>query len=238
MGASNSREFHLKSREKKIEKSEDLLRNCLDVLGKAEVTVLWPRRAERRGTEPTSFGRQVMATKKTTQPAAVHGQPAITEAALEPPGTDTTVAKAAEVETSGAEVHGNHQRTIPFKGKRAAKPRSQKQGKARSAANQAETMIPKSQKPAPKAKKAEFHDNKLSALDAAAKVLQEAGQPMNCQEMIAAMAAKGYWSSPAGQTPASTLYSALSREIKIKGNQARFQKTARGQFAYQSPKAS
>ena len=61
---------------------------------------------------------------------------------------------------------------------------------------------------------------------------------MNCQDMIQAMAAKGYCSSPAGQTPASTLYSALSREIKIKGNQARFQKTARGQFAYQTPKAS
>src|SRR5262245_2770862 len=37
---------------------------------------------------------------------------------------------------------------------------------------------------------------KLSALDAAALVLAEAGQPMSCQEMIAAMAQKGYWSSP------------------------------------------
>ena len=179
-----------------------------------------------------------MATKKTTQPAAVHGQPAVTEAAGELAGTDTTVAKAAELETTGTQVPGNHQRTIPFKGKGAAKPRTQKPGKAHSAAIQAETTIPKSQKPAPKAKKTEFHDNKLSALDAAAKVLQESGQPMNCQEMIVAMAAKGYWSSPAGQTPASTLYSALSREIKTKGNQARFQKTARGQFAYQTPKAS
>jgi len=153
-------------------------------------------------------------------------------------GADTTVAKTAELETTGAEVPriGNHQRTIRFKGKGAATPRSQKPGKAHSAAIQAETTNPKSQKP--KAMKAEFQDKKLSALDAAAKVLQEAGQPMNCQEMIAAMAAKGYWSSPAGQTPASTLYSALSREIKIKGNQARFQKTARGQFGYQTPKAS
>ena len=79
---------------------------------------------------------------------------------------------------------------------------------------------------------------KLSALDAAAKVLQEAGQPMNCQDMIKAMADKGYWSSPAGKTPAATLYSALAREIKIKGKQARFQKTARGQFVYQTPQAS
>src|SRR5262249_23922980 len=32
----------------------------------------------------------------------------------------------------------------------------------------------------------------LSALDAAARVLGEKGQAMNCQEMIEAMAAKGY----------------------------------------------
>jgi hypothetical protein len=72
---------------------------------------------------------------------------------------------------------------------------------------------------------------RLSALDAAAQVLSEAGQPMNCQEMIAAMTAKGYWTSPAGKTPAATLYSALLREIKTKGDQARFQKTDRGKFA-------
>ncbi|HEV3448674.1 MAG TPA: winged helix-turn-helix domain-containing protein, partial [Gemmataceae bacterium] len=72
---------------------------------------------------------------------------------------------------------------------------------------------------------------KLSALDAAAQVLSEAGEPMNCQEMIAAMTAKGYWTSPAGKTPQATLYSALLREIKTKGDQARFQKTDRGKFA-------
>ena len=33
---------------------------------------------------------------------------------------------------------------------------------------------------------------------------------MNCQEMIEAMAAKGYWKSPGGKTPAATLYSAIS----------------------------
>jgi HB1, ASXL, restriction endonuclease HTH domain len=72
---------------------------------------------------------------------------------------------------------------------------------------------------------------KLSALDAAAQVLSEAGGPMNCQEMIAAMAAKEYWTSPGGKTPQATLYSALTREIKLKGDQARFQKTERGKFA-------
>jgi hypothetical protein len=71
---------------------------------------------------------------------------------------------------------------------------------------------------------------KLSALDAAARVLSESGQPMNCQEMIEAMAAKGYWSSPGGKTPSSTLYSAILRELKSKGSDARFRKTERGKF--------
>src|SRR5262245_21174967 len=54
---------------------------------------------------------------------------------------------------------------------------------------------------------------KCSALDAAFQVLSETGQPMSCPELIAAMTAKGYWSSPKGRTPAATLYSALLREL-------------------------
>ena len=87
---------------------------------------------------------------------------------------------------------------------------------------------PKERKPS--AKKAEKDPSKLSALDAAAKVLAETGRPMTCQELIGAMAAKGYWSSPAGKTPAATLYSAMLREATTKGDQARFVKTERGKF--------
>jgi hypothetical protein len=72
---------------------------------------------------------------------------------------------------------------------------------------------------------------KVSALDAAAKLLGEAGQPMTCMEMIEAMSKKGYSTSPGGATPQATLYSAILREIKIKGKEARFQKTERGKFA-------
>jgi hypothetical protein len=49
--------------------------------------------------------------------------------------------------------------------------------------------------------------------------------------LIAAMAAKGYWSSPRGRTPAATLYSAILRELQTKGETARFIKTERGKFA-------
>jgi len=83
----------------------------------------------------------------------------------------------------------------------------------------------------PRKTSADLKEKKLSALDAAAKVLAEVGQPMGCQELIAAMAQKGYWTSPGGQTPEATLYSALLREITTKGDQARFVKAGRGKFA-------
>jgi hypothetical protein len=57
---------------------------------------------------------------------------------------------------------------------------------------------------------------------------------MTCREMIEAMAAKGYWTSPGGKTPAATLYSGILREIATKGAQARFKKTERGKFALES----
>jgi len=73
---------------------------------------------------------------------------------------------------------------------------------------------------------------KYSALDAAALVLRESGQPMSCPDLIAQMAAKGYWTSPKGKTPSSTLYAAMMREAKLKGAAARFKKTGPGRFAY------
>ncbi len=80
-------------------------------------------------------------------------------------------------------------------------------------------------------KSAEAKAKKLSALDAAAQVLAETGQPMACKEMIEAMAQKGYWSSPGGKTPSATLYSAITKEISTKGKESRFKKTDRGRFA-------
>ena len=76
----------------------------------------------------------------------------------------------------------------------------------------------------------EAKSTKLSALDAAAKVLAEAGEAMTTGQMIEAMAKKGYWSSPNGQTPAATLYSAILRQINANGKDARFKKVDRGQF--------
>jgi len=74
-------------------------------------------------------------------------------------------------------------------------------------------------------------NGKLSALDAAAKVLAAAEEPMNAKELIEAMAKKKLWTSPGGKTPWATLYSAITREIAKKGKDARFKKTERGKFA-------
>ena len=72
--------------------------------------------------------------------------------------------------------------------------------------------------------------SKLSQIDAAAKVLAEAGEPMTTKAMVEAMGAKGYWQSPGGKTPHATLYSALTRDIQNKGQESRFAKVDRGQF--------
>jgi len=100
---------------------------------------------------------------------------------------------------------------IPMDTAKAAKTKTPKKAKA------------KTEKPA--------QPKKLSALDAAAKVLGETGQAMTSQELITAMAEKGLWTSLGGKTPSNTLYAALMREVNAKGKDARFKKTERGKFA-------
>lgn len=79
-------------------------------------------------------------------------------------------------------------------------------------------------------KKADAKPKRMSALDAAAKVLAEADEPMTAKAMVEQMAAKGYWTSPGGKTPEATLYAAIVREINKKGDEARFRKADRGHF--------
>ena len=74
---------------------------------------------------------------------------------------------------------------------------------------------------------AKSQEGKMSCIDAAVKVLAEKGEPMNCKEMIEAMAAKGYWTTPGGKTPHATLYSSIAREIRDKGKESRFKKSDR-----------
>ena len=90
---------------------------------------------------------------------------------------------------------------------------------------------PKAERSAKTKKAKEPKEKKLSAIDAAAQVLAASKEPMNAKEMIEAMTAKALWTSPGGKTPHATLYSAIIREIALKGKEARFTKTERGKFA-------
>ena len=93
----------------------------------------------------------------------------------------------------------------------------------------ASTAKPKKKAAGKKAKAPK--DKRLSAIDAAAQVLAKAKAPMNAKELIAKLEADGLWTSPGGKTPWATLYSAIIREIGLKGKEARFVKTERGKFA-------
>ena len=113
------------------------------------------------------------------------------------------------------------------------KTRVTKVGKTTAKAKAAKPLAKVTKKAKPAAEKA---DKKLSQIDAAAKVLAEAKEPMNCKAMVEAMQAKGYWTSPAGKTPHQTLNAAILREIVKKGKDARFVKADRGMFALAAKK--
>jgi len=90
----------------------------------------------------------------------------------------------------------------------------------------------KSKAPATSKKKPKSGESsgKLSCLDAAAAVLKSSGKPMKCKKMIEAMAKGKLWTSDA-PTPHATLSSAILREMKTKGAEARFKKVGRGAFS-------
>jgi len=79
--------------------------------------------------------------------------------------------------------------------------------------------------------KAPGDPKRLSALDAAAKILAESKEPMRCGDLVARMESKGLWKSKSGKTPAATVYAAMIREIAAKKAASRFTRTERGLFA-------
>ncbi len=106
----------------------------------------------------------------------------------------------------------------PTKGAKARKPQPVTAKVAKAATKQ---------KPASKGTKAA---GKMSGLDAAAKVLADAREPMRCVDMVALVLKKGLWKS-SGKTPAATIHAAIIREINGKKADSRFKKTGRGMFS-------
>ena len=80
------------------------------------------------------------------------------------------------------------------------------------------------------AKAADESKPKLSLMKAAVAVLEESGEALNTKQMIEQAKQKGLWSPGEGKTPEQTLYSAIAREIKAKGEAARFKLVSKGHF--------
>jgi hypothetical protein len=153
--------------------------------------------------------------------------------------------KVVGKDAAGGKGPGNDKSRTGGKGKGKAKAKLERAAKT-ATAPQPESSDPKAPAPEPEQPRAQTSKEgrrqqkaagakKLSALDAAAKVLRETGQPMSCQELIQVMAEKGLWTSPGGKTPAATLYSGILKETQTKGKDARFKKTERGKFAAAHP---
>jgi hypothetical protein len=90
-------------------------------------------------------------------------------------------------------------------------------------------------------------ERKPGCLDAAIRVLQEAGKPLQTGAIVKIALEKGYWQTK-GATPGATLYAAMIREVAAKGPKARFRRAevketkdgktvlARGYFALAAEK--
>lgn len=73
-------------------------------------------------------------------------------------------------------------------------------------------------------------ERKPTLLDAAVRVLREAGEPMSAKPMVERILAASWWSTQ-GKTPEATLYAAIIRDIGRTDGPSRFQKVDRGRFA-------
>jgi outer membrane biosynthesis protein TonB len=124
-----------------------------------------------------------------------------------------TEAAPAEAATTAVADHSEQQaEPTPEKAPEPQPPAKVKRGKA-------------------KAPKAAEPTGPMSGLDAAAKVLAEAGVPMNCKDLTDSILAQKLWFTD-GKTPSATVYAAIIREIASKGPGSRFRKTDRGLFEF------
>ena len=119
----------------------------------------------------------------------------------------------------------------PAKGKKTAAPKA---ATAKASPAKAEPAKSDTAKAAPaKAaapKAADGAKPKLSLVKAAIAVLGETDEALNTKQMIEQAKAKGLWTPGEGKTPEQTLYSAIAREIKAKGENARFVQVSKGHF--------
>ena len=73
--------------------------------------------------------------------------------------------------------------------------------------------------------------SRMSLLEAAAVVLAGSDEPMTVGAMLDEAGRRGLWIPGEGKTPSQSLYSAIFREIAVKGEESRFVKAGRGLFS-------
>ena len=83
-------------------------------------------------------------------------------------------------------------------------------------------------------KKSTVNEPRLSLIQAAVVVLKEREEAMNAKSIVKSAVDKGLWIPGGGKTPEQTLYSAIAREIKVKGASARFTAVGNGLFKLNS----
>jgi hypothetical protein len=160
--------------------------------------------------------------------------------------TGANPAAEAAKDTKAAPVAARGEPTNPLEAHYRAQKDAAKTEKAAKVAAMRKEVAEKLAKPDPeldkavkaaeegrKAKKAKAAkpkgERKPGILTLAADVLKDAKAPMDCKAIVEKVLAKGQWQTK-GKTPAATLYSAIIREIAVKGKDARFRKTDRGMF--------
>lgn len=67
-------------------------------------------------------------------------------------------------------------------------------------------------------------EKKTSLIKAAVAILERSEEALGAKQLVERAKAEGLWTPGEGKTPEQTLYSAMVREIKTKGDSARFTK--------------
>ena len=141
----------------------------------------------------------------------------------------------AAVQRQGADSSGRSTESAPFP------PHAPRAKASRRQPNQSSRPAPAQKRGPAKhtlkvtgAKRTAAH--RLSALDAAAKVLEslsakDAAAGLSAGALIARMERTGLWTSPSGKTPGATLYAAMIREAAARKGESRFSKVAPGRFS-------
>lgn len=194
-----------------------------DVIAAGEGDEEQPRiRRKKRGADPVQSDHPAITSAIAAGMAAYTPEPGPKPApprpADPPPGSEAQAPAAAPVSPPSTPNPAPEPPAAP----KPTKPAATRKPKPAATRNDQEPTAPKPPKPTT--------EGKMSAIDAAEKVLGEEGRPLTAKQLVDIMAAKGYWSSPGGKTPHATLNSAIMREINTKGDDSRFAKHPEGGF--------